>query len=182
MTLSTLESSTGTLAIRYGTGTTSLGSIAVAVTSRGVCAIEFVDSDDVAARLRERFPEARITPADDGLAPLVNEVVACIEQPERGLDLSLDIGGTAFQQRVWGALRDIPRGETLTYAQLAERIGRPQAARAIAAACAANRIAVAIPCHRVVQSDGSLGGYRWGVERKRELLAREGANNAAPGS
>ena len=123
--------------------------------------------------MKHRFPRAEIVPADKAFARLVAKVVALVERPALGLDLPLDIRGTAFQQRVWQALRAIPAGETVSYADLAKRIGSPKSIRAVAQACGANPVAVAIPCHRVVRSDGGLSGYRWGVERKRALLERE---------
>jgi AraC family transcriptional regulator of adaptative response/methylated-DNA-[protein]-cysteine methyltransferase len=160
--------------IRFAVGQSSLGAILVAATDKGVCAISI--GDDPAALLRDleaRFPKARLIGGDEGFETLVAKVVGLVEAPRHGLDLPLDIRGTAFQERVWQALRDIPAGETRTYAEIAERIGHPSAVRAVAGACASNRIAVAIPCHRVVRSDGSLSGYRWGVERKRRLIERE---------
>ncbi len=167
-------------AIRYGTGRSSLGWIAVAVTERGICAIELLDRvEDAPRALRGRFPSARIEAAEDGFHALVQQVIELVEMPERPFDLPLDIRGTAFQQRVWAALREIPPGATTSYAGLAERIGRPQAVRAVARACAANRLAVAIPCHRVIRADGSPGKYRWGTDRKRALLRRERAGAAA---
>ena len=126
--------------------------------------------------LQDRFPRAELIGGDAGFERLIAQVVGLIEEPELGIDLPLDVRGTAFQQRVWQALRQIPSGETTSYAQIAQRIGSPTSARAVAGACAANTLAVAIPCHRVVRSDGALSGYRWGVERKRELLSREHEN------
>ena len=127
----------------------------------------------MARELQDQFPQARLTGDDPAYAQLVAEVVGFVEVPALGLALPLDIRGTAFQQRVWQALRAIPPGETASYSQIAERIGSPKAIRAVAGACAANALAVAIPCHRVVRNDGSLSGYRWGVERKRALLDKE---------
>ena len=126
--------------------------------------------------LQDRFPRAELVGGDAGFEHLVAQVVALVEQPGVGHDLPLDVRGTAFQQRVWQALRRIPPGQTVSYADIAARIGSPKAVRAVAQACAANTLAVAIPCHRVVRSDGALSGYRWGVARKRALLEREGAN------
>jgi AraC family transcriptional regulator of adaptative response/methylated-DNA-[protein]-cysteine methyltransferase len=123
--------------------------------------------------LEQRFPNASLIGGDRDFEDLVAKVVGFVEAPNLGLDLPLDVRGTAFQERVWQALRDIPVGETVSYSELAEKIGSPNAVRAVAGACAANKIAVAIPCHRVVRQDGDLSGYRWGVERKAELLARE---------
>jgi AraC family transcriptional regulator, regulatory protein of adaptative response / methylated-DNA-[protein]-cysteine methyltransferase len=124
--------------------------------------------------LQDRFPNADLKGGDRAFEATVAQVIGFIEAPRHGLDLPLDIGGTAFQQRVWQALREIPAGTTATYAEIARAVGEPRSARAVAQACRANALAVAIPCHRVVRSDGMLSGYRWGVERKRELLAREG--------
>jgi AraC family transcriptional regulator of adaptative response/methylated-DNA-[protein]-cysteine methyltransferase len=161
-------------AIRFAVGQCSLGAILVAASARGVCAI-FIDDDPglLVRSLQDRFPKAELIGGDAGFETLVTQVVGFVEEPARGLDLPLDVRGTAFQQRVWKALQEIPLGETASYAEIARRIGDPQATRAVAGACASNAIAVAIPCHRVVRSDGSLSGYRWGVERKRALLARE---------
>jgi AraC family transcriptional regulator of adaptative response/methylated-DNA-[protein]-cysteine methyltransferase len=131
------------------------------------------DPDKLARDLQDRFPKARLVGADREYEALVARVVGLVEAPALGVDLPLDIRGTAFQQRVWKALRKIPAGKTATYADIAARIGLPKAVRAVASACAANRLAVAIPCHRVVRSDGSLSGYAWGVERKRKLLQAE---------
>lgn len=160
--------------IRFAVGQCSLGAILVAQSQRGVCAISLGDDADVLTKnLQDSFPRAELVGADPVFENLVAQVVGFIEQPARGLKLPLDVRGTAFQQRVWQALCDIPAGATLSYTELAERIGYPGAVRAVAGACAANPIAVAIPCHRVVRRDGGLAGYRWGIERKRELLRRE---------
>jgi AraC family transcriptional regulator of adaptative response/methylated-DNA-[protein]-cysteine methyltransferase len=160
--------------IRFAVGECSLGSILVACSERGVCAILLGDDPDGLVRdLQDRFSRARLVGADEGFERLVAKVVGFVEAPRAGLDLPLDIRGTVFQQRVWQALRDIPVGSTASYADIARRIGAPKAVRAVAGACAANAVAVAIPCHRVVRADGALSGYRWGVERKRELLERE---------
>src|SRR5690606_1774627 len=160
--------------IRFAVGECSLGSILVAASERGICAILIGDDPDALAReLQDMFPNAGLVGGDAGFEQLVARVVGFVEAPGIGLDLPLDVRGTAFQQRVWQALRAIPAGETASYAQVAERIGAPKAVRAVAGACASNRLAVAIPCHRVVRSDGALSGYRWGVERKRALLERE---------
>ena len=161
-------------AIRFAVGACSLGAILVAATGKGICAILMGDDPDQLARdLQDRFPAAELVGADAAFEDTVAKVVGLVEAPAVGLDLPLDVRGTAFQQRVWQALRQIPSGETVSYAELAERVGVPSGARAIAGACAANPVAVAIPCHRVVRTDGALSGYRWGVERKRALLARE---------
>ncbi len=160
--------------IRYGVGECSLGAIVVAATDHGVCAILPGDDAGAAVRdLRDRFPEARPTDDDAALAPVVAAVVALFEAPARGFDLPLDLRGTPFQQRVWTALREIPVGSTASYSAIAARVGAPTEALAVADACAANPVAVAVPCHRVVRKDGTLSGYRWGVRRKRALLARE---------
>jgi AraC family transcriptional regulator of adaptative response/methylated-DNA-[protein]-cysteine methyltransferase len=160
--------------IRFAIGDCSLGSVLVANSDRGVCAILLGDDPDALAReLQDQFPRANLIGGDAGFERLVARVVAFVEAPARGLDLPLDIRGTAFQQRVWQALRKIPTGATASYADIARRIGAPKSVRAVAQACAANRLAVAIPCHRVVCNDGGLSGYRWGVERKRALLDRE---------
>jgi AraC family transcriptional regulator of adaptative response/methylated-DNA-[protein]-cysteine methyltransferase len=162
--------------IRFAIGECSLGSILVAATDKGVCAILLGDDPEALVRdLQDRFNRAELVGADAEFETLVGQVVGFVEQPGLGLDLPLDVRGTAFQQRVWQALRDIPAGETAGYAQIAEKIGSPKAVRAVAQACAANALAVAIPCHRVVRTDGALSGYRWGVERKRALLEREAA-------
>jgi AraC family transcriptional regulator, regulatory protein of adaptative response / methylated-DNA-[protein]-cysteine methyltransferase len=161
-------------AIGYAIGSCSLGTILVAATGKGVCAISFGDDAEALERdLRRRYASAAISPADESFRETVATIVSAVETPARGLDLPLDVQGTAFQTRVWQALCEIPSGATASYAEVARRIGQPEAARAVAAACAANRIALAIPCHRAVRSDGALAGYRWGVERKRTLLARE---------
>ena len=163
-------------AIRFAVGQCSLGAILVAVTARGVCAISLGDDPDVLVRdLQDRFPHATLEGADADFDRLVAQVVGFVEEPGRGLALPLDVRGTAFQQQVWQALVQIPAGRTESYAAIAERIGRPTAVRAVATACAANTLAVAIPCHRVVRTDGSISGYRWGVERKAALLKRERA-------
>lgn len=163
-------------AIRYAVRPSAVGLVLVAATERGICAIMFGESEDtLVAELRREFPRAEFAAPDESFATWVANILAFIEAPGQGLDLPLDVRGTAFQQRVWRALRDIPAGATISYAELARRIGEPGSARAVAQACASNHIAVAIPCHRVVRSDGALSGYRWGVERKRALLAREAA-------
>lgn len=167
--------------IRFAVGECSLGSILVAQSERGVCAILLGDDPDELARgLQDRFPRADLIGGDAEFERLVAKVVGFVEAPALGLDLPLDVRGTAFQQRVWQALRKIPVGSTASYADIASRIGSPGSVRAVARACAANSLAVAIPCHRVVRSDGSLSGYRWGVERKRALLEKEkGAHERA---
>ena len=161
-------------AILFAVGECSLGSILVAQSSRGVCAILLGDEPDQLVRdLQDQFPNADLVGADHNFEQLIAHVVGFIEAPALGLDLPLDLRGTAFQQRVWQALRDIPVGDTASYGQIAERIGAPKSFRAVAQACGANCLAVAIPCHRVVRSNGDLSGYCWGVERKQQLLDRE---------
>jgi AraC family transcriptional regulator of adaptative response/methylated-DNA-[protein]-cysteine methyltransferase len=146
----------------------------VAATEKGVCAIFLGDDPEKLVQdLQDRFPRASLIGGDATFETLVAQVVGLVEAPQVGHDLPLDIRGTAFQERVWQALRDIPAGRTATYTEIAQRIGAPRAVRAVAQACGANPVAVAIPCHRVVRTDGNLSGYRWGVERKRQLLARE---------
>lgn len=162
--------------IHFAIGQCSLGAILVARSERGVCAILLDDDPEVLVRaLQDRFPRAELVGADRDFEALVAVVVGLVETPGLGVSLPLDIQGTAFQQRVWQALREIPPGTTASYADIASRIGQPRAVRAVAQACGANPLAIAIPCHRVVRSDGALSGYRWGVERKRSLLAREAA-------
>jgi AraC family transcriptional regulator of adaptative response/methylated-DNA-[protein]-cysteine methyltransferase len=160
--------------IRFAVGQCSLGAILVARSKKGICAITLGDNPDELVRdLQDRFPNANLIGADRGFERLVAQVVGFVEAPRIGLDLPLDVRGTAFQQRVWQALRGIPAGKTASYAEVARRIGKPKAVRAVAQACGANKIAVAIPCHRVVKNDGVLSGYRWGVERKRALIEKE---------
>jgi AraC family transcriptional regulator, regulatory protein of adaptative response / methylated-DNA-[protein]-cysteine methyltransferase len=160
--------------IKFAVGQTSLGAILVASSKNGVAAILLGnDPDELVRNLQDRFPKAHLIGADQDYEALVARVVAFVEKPAVGLDLPLDVRGTAFQQRVWRALQAIPVGETASYAEIARRIGCPTAVRAVAGACAENNLAVAIPCHRVVRIDGSISGYAWGVERKRILLDRE---------
>ncbi len=160
--------------IRFAVGQCALGAILVAQSRLGLCAILLGDDPDQLVRdLQDQFPKAELIGGDAGFERLVAQVVGFVEAPAIGLDLPLDVRGTAFQQRVWQALRDIPPGTTASYAEIAARIGAPKAARAVARACGANPLAVAIPCHRVVRRDGDVSGYRWGVARKRELLRRE---------
>jgi AraC family transcriptional regulator, regulatory protein of adaptative response / methylated-DNA-[protein]-cysteine methyltransferase len=160
--------------IRFAIGECSLGSILVAATDKGVCAILMGNDPDALVReLQDRFAKAELIGGDAKFETLVAKVVGFVEQPRLGLDLPLDVRGTAFQQRVWRALRKIGVGKTASYGEIAARIGNPKSIRAVAQACAANMIAVAIPCHRVIRTDGQLSGYRWGVQRKRALLERE---------
>jgi AraC family transcriptional regulator of adaptative response/methylated-DNA-[protein]-cysteine methyltransferase len=167
-------------AIHFAVAGCSLGALLVAATGKGICAILLGDDPEPLVRdLQERFPKAELVGAEPGFERTVAQVVAFVEAPRIGLDLPLDVRGTAFQQRVWQALRQVPAGQTVSYAELAERLGMPQGARAVAGACAANPVAIAIPCHRVVRNDGALSGYRWGIERKRTLLERESENSGS---
>ncbi|HKD09517.1 MAG TPA: bifunctional DNA-binding transcriptional regulator/O6-methylguanine-DNA methyltransferase Ada [Bryobacteraceae bacterium] len=160
--------------IRFAVGQTSLGAIVVASSKKGIASILLgSDPDELVRNLQDRFPKAHLIGGDRDYEALVAKVVGFVETPGVGLNLPLDVRGTAFQQRVWQALRKIPAGKTVSYAEIARRIGSPRAVRAVATACAANNLAVAIPCHRVVRNDGSLSGYAWGVERKRELIRKE---------
>jgi AraC family transcriptional regulator of adaptative response/methylated-DNA-[protein]-cysteine methyltransferase len=160
--------------IRFAIGQCSLGAILVARSDQGVCAISMGDDPDTLARdLQDRFPQANLVGGDVEFEQWIARVIGFVDAPGLGLDLPLDVRGTAFQRRVWQALRTIPAGKTASYRDIASRIGAPKATRAVAQACASTTLAVAIPCHRVVRSDGTLSGYRWGVERKRALLAIE---------
>jgi len=162
--------------IRFAVGECSLGSVLVAATGHGVCAILLGDDPDALVQdLQRRFSNAQLVGGDAEFEQLVARVVGLVESPGQSLNLPLDVRGTVFQQRVWRALREIPAGSTVSYSQVAARIGAPKAVRAVAQACASNTVAVAIPCHRVVRRDGGLSGYRWGIERKRALLEREGS-------
>jgi AraC family transcriptional regulator of adaptative response/methylated-DNA-[protein]-cysteine methyltransferase len=162
--------------IRFAIGQCSLGAVMVAQSDRGICAITLGDDAEALIEdLQDRFPKANLIGADPDFEQTVAQVIGVVDQGQK-LDLPLDIRGTAFQQRVWQALRAIPAGETRSYAEVAEAIGSPAAVRAVAGACAANALAIAIPCHRVVRTDGALSGYRWGVERKRALLLKEAQN------
>jgi AraC family transcriptional regulator, regulatory protein of adaptative response / methylated-DNA-[protein]-cysteine methyltransferase len=175
MTPSEYRAGGRTTRIHFAVGECSLGSILVAQSARGVCAILLGDDPEALVRdLQDRFPEATFVGNDRTFESVVSTVVGFVEKPSNGLDLPLDIRGTAFQQRVWEALRRIPVGSSVSYTEIARRIGAPRAVRAVARACAANPLAVAIPCHRVIRTDGSQSGYRWGIERKRALLTREG--------
>jgi AraC family transcriptional regulator, regulatory protein of adaptative response / methylated-DNA-[protein]-cysteine methyltransferase len=163
--------------VRFAVGQCSLGAILVAATDDGVCAIELADDPHELVRsFQDRFHQAELIGADPEFEALVARAVGLVERPGAPSTLPLDVQGTAFQERVWRALQAIPPGTTTTYAELATAIGSPSAVRAVAGACAANKVAVAIPCHRVVRTDGHLSGYRWGVERKRALLEREAAH------
>ena len=174
MTPSNYRAGGANTAIHFAIGECSLGSILVAASQRGVCAVLLGDDPDALARdLQDKFPRAHLIGGDKAFEQIVAKVVGFVEAPGVGLDLPLDVRGTAFQQRVWQALRKIPVGTTASYSDIAKQIGSPSAVRAVAQACAANMLAVAIPCHRVVRNDGALSGYRWGVERKRALLDRE---------
>jgi AraC family transcriptional regulator of adaptative response/methylated-DNA-[protein]-cysteine methyltransferase len=165
--------------IKFAVGQSSLGAILVASSRKGVAAILLGDDpDELVRNLQDRFPKAWLVGADRSYEAMVARVIGFVEAPEMGLDLPLDVRGTAFQQRVWQALQEIPVGRTVSYAEIAQRIGVPKAVRAVAGACAANNLAVAIPCHRVVRNDGALSGYAWGVERKRALLDRETSRRA----
>ncbi|MBV4493027.1 bifunctional DNA-binding transcriptional regulator/O6-methylguanine-DNA methyltransferase Ada [Pseudomonas oryzicola] len=162
--------------IHFALGQCSLGAILVAQSEKGICAILLGDDPEALLRdLQDQFPKARLIGGDSAYEQLVAEVVGFVEAPSLGLALPLDVQGTAFQERVWQALREVPAGSRVSYTEIAERIGAPKAVRAVAMACAANHIAVAIPCHRVVRRDGDISGYRWGVARKAQLLKRETA-------
>ena len=162
--------------ISFAVAESTLGAILVAESDKGVCAIAMgSDPEALVHELQDRFPKAQLVGGDAEFEARVAQVIGFVEAPQIGLDLPLDIRGTAFQQRVWQELRDIPVGKTASYADIAQRIGAPKSVRAVAQACASNKIAVAIPCHRVVRSDGDLSGYRWGIERKRTLLEKESA-------
>ena len=176
MTPTEFRSGAEGVSIRFAVGECSLGSILVAATDKGICSILLGDDPDKLVRnLQDRFSKAELAGGDEEFDKWVAQVVGFVEAPAQGLRLPLDMRGTAFQQRVWQALRDIPAGSTATYSDIADRLGAPKSVRAVAQACASNEIAVAIPCHRVVRKNGELSGYRWGVERKRALLKREAA-------
>jgi AraC family transcriptional regulator of adaptative response/methylated-DNA-[protein]-cysteine methyltransferase len=160
--------------IRFALGRCSLGAVLVASTERGLCAISLGDDEGTLEReLAELFPKAALERGDATYQRQLRRVIALVEKPTRGIDLPLDVRGTAFQERVWRTLSKVPAGQTLTYTELAKLVGTPRAVRAVASACAANRLAIAIPCHRVIATSGKLTGYRWGIERKRELIERE---------
>jgi AraC family transcriptional regulator, regulatory protein of adaptative response / methylated-DNA-[protein]-cysteine methyltransferase len=179
MTPSNYRAGGASAEIRFAVGECSLGSILVATSDRGVCAILLGDDPDALTReLQDQFAQANLIGGDKQFEQLVSKVIGFVEAPALGLALPLDVRGTAFQQRVWQALRKVPAGSTASYTDIAKRIGSPNSVRAVAHACAANVLAVAIPCHRLVRNDGALSGYRWGVERKRFLLEREASNQA----
>jgi AraC family transcriptional regulator, regulatory protein of adaptative response / methylated-DNA-[protein]-cysteine methyltransferase len=168
--------------LHFGLFGSSLGQVLIASGPRGICSITLGDSGDaLTSDLVRRFPAATLERNDAKLRAAFAQVEAFLRDPSRGLSLTLDAGGTEFQQRVWRSLRDIPAGETVSYADVARRIGAPTSSRAVAQACGANRIALAIPCHRVVRRDGGLSGYRWGPARKRALLAMESRGGARAG-
>lgn len=160
--------------IHFAIGECSLGAILVAMSQKGICAIALGDNaQQLVYALQDQFPQANLVGNDKQFEQLIAQVVGFVESPQQPLELPLDIQGTLFQQRVWEALKTIPLGSTLSYSELAKKIGCPNATRAVASACAANKLAIVIPCHRVIRQDGALSGYRWGVERKHELLKRE---------
>jgi AraC family transcriptional regulator of adaptative response/methylated-DNA-[protein]-cysteine methyltransferase len=165
--------------IRFGFGECSLGTVLVAASRKGVCAI-LMGNDRLALgrELAEAFPHARLVSREEGIEEMVAQVLVFLDAPHQGLNLPLDIRGSALEQAVWQALRDVPPGQTVSYGQIARTLSLPATAQDVGAACAANVLAVAIPCHRVVKVDGSISGYRWGVRRKRELLNREGTRAA----
>jgi AraC family transcriptional regulator, regulatory protein of adaptative response / methylated-DNA-[protein]-cysteine methyltransferase len=178
MNIATLDSISGTAngTIRFAFDESVVGTVLVAKSKKGVCAIFLGDDRPTLVReLQNRFPQSPLVEGPADLQSLAAQVTAFVDTPAKALDLSLDLRGTAFQRRVWQALLDIPVGQTASYTEIAERIGSPKAVRAVAQACAANAIALAVPCHRVIGNDGRLSGYRWGVERKRALLKREAA-------
>ena len=174
MVSSTITPAATATDLRFAVGGCDLGCILVAWSERGISTIDLGDSTEVlTAEFQRRFPEAAQVETEPETASLLSRVARFVEYPAGGLDLPLEIRGTAFEQRVWAALGQIPAGQTASYGEVARRIGAPNAVRAVARACAANRLAVAIPCHRVIGQDGALTGYRWGIDRKRALLARE---------
>jgi AraC family transcriptional regulator of adaptative response/methylated-DNA-[protein]-cysteine methyltransferase len=180
MTPSAYKAGGADVDIRFALGTSSLGVVLVAQSDKGVCAILLGDdADAMILELRGRFPKASIAAADRGFERLVKQVVDFVDAPRKGLDLPLDMRGTAFQKRVWKMLQKIPAGTTTTYSALAKKMGEPKAVRAVARACATNHIGVAVPCHRVVRNDGNLAGYYWGLERKRALLDSEASARPA---
>lgn len=179
MTPSKYQQGADEIEIRFAVKPSWLGWVLVAATTKGICAINLGDNEEtLIEQLQNQFPNAQINDSDSTFDSWIEQVITFIDMPQQGLNLPLDIQGTAFQQRVWKVLQDIPLGSTASYAQIAEHIGNPKAVRAVARACATNKLAIAIPCHRVVGSDNSLKGYRWGREYKRALLEREAAQTA----
>jgi AraC family transcriptional regulator, regulatory protein of adaptative response / methylated-DNA-[protein]-cysteine methyltransferase len=177
MTIGAITIGSTTIEIRLAIARSVLGWVIVAASESGICAIEFGDTPEILiTRLQTRFPTAQLQKSDPTFSHWVAQVIRLIEHPDRRLDVPLDIQGTAFQKLVWTALQTIPSGTTVSYAAIAQHIEQPTAIRAVATACAANTLAVAIPCHRVVRSNGALSGYRWGIDRKRALLAREASS------
>jgi len=181
---STYRNGAQDMRIRFAIVPSWLGLVLVAATAQGICAIDFGDTTETLTEdLHRRFPKAELQDPDPDFTAMIARILTFLEGPHRGrLDLPLDVRGTAFQRRVWLALQEIPAGDTVSYSDIGSRIGKPKAARAVARACAANAIAVAIPCHRVVRGNGNLGGYRWGVERKRVLLERESRGSEQGGA
>lgn len=160
--------------INYTCGTSSLGLFLVAQSEKGICAILLGDNQPaLVAELKSRFPKAKLQQSDQGFSEPLQQLIGLVEHPKQSINLPLDIRGTLFQQRVWKLLQEIPAGETRSYTDIAQALGSPKSVRAVASACAANALAIVIPCHRVVRSDGNLAGYRWGLERKKTLLERE---------
>ena len=183
MSPTTYQSGGACETLKFAVGECSLGAILVASSAKGVVCVTLGDeAEPLVEDLQDRFPAAKLVGADADYEQVIAQVVGMVESPGTGSDLPLDVRGTAFQQRVWQALRAIPAGQTRSYAEIARAISQPTSARAVARACGANAIAVAIPCHRVVRQDGALSGYRWGIERKRALLAREASPADTPGN
>jgi len=180
MTPTTFRAGGAAVDIQFGTATCALGMVLIAATSKGVCCIELGDNANTLIELlQRRYPRANFSPMTAQTAQWLQQLIRWIEQPQSALQLPLDIQGTAFQRQVWEALRAIPLGTTASYTEIAARIGKPKAVRAVATACANNQLALIIPCHRVIRGNGELAGYRWGIERKRELLRREQSLRAA---
>lgn len=174
MTPTTYKKGAEGVEIRFAVQPCWLGWVLVAATPQGICAIAFDDTPEaLTTQLHDQFPNAVFLDDDPAFATWVEQVLKFIEAPQHGLDLPLDIRGTVFQQQVWKALQTIPAGHTVSYAEVARQIGKPKAVRAVAQACAANQLAVAVPCHRVIASNGALSGYRWGRDRKQALLEQE---------
>ena len=162
------------MTIGYTIVESPLGWLLVAATDRGICSVTLGDrKENLTSGLHSEFPQAEISRDDDHLQSQVRTLLDCLRGQAPHVDLPLDVQGTAFQMRVWEELRRIPRGQTVSYGELASRIGKPTASRAVARACATNPVAIITPCHRVIRENGELGGYRWGIERKRKILARE---------